>query len=56
MNRGTAIELAIGATAVGLGGREAIVSGASSVDPVLLLAMCVIVYLQSTSILSWMVP
>src|SRR3954471_23736337 len=48
--------LAIGAAAVGLGGREGVlfrkVVGWSIV---LVLIMCVIVYLQSTSILDWMV-
>jgi lactate permease len=48
--------LAIGAAAVGLGGREGeLFRRVIGWSLVLLLAMCVIVYLQSTSILSWMV-
>ena len=48
--------LAIGAAAVGMGGQEGVlfrkVVGWSIV---LILAMCVIIYLQSTGILDWMV-
>jgi lactate permease len=49
--------LAIGAAAVGLGGHEGeLFRRVIGWSLVLLLAMCVIVYLQSTSVLSWMVP
>jgi lactate permease len=49
--------LAIGAAAVGLGGREGDLFRRVVLWSVLLvLLMCVIVYLQSTSVLSWMVP
>jgi lactate permease len=49
--------LAIGAAAVGLGGREGDVFRRVVVwSVVLILLMCLIVYLQSTSVLSWMVP
>jgi lactate permease len=49
--------LAIGAAAVGLGGREGeLFRRVVGWSLVLLLAMCIIVYLHSTSILSWMVP
>jgi lactate permease len=49
--------LAIGAAAVGLGGNEGeLFRRVIGWSLVLLLAMCVIVYLQSTSVLSWMVP
>jgi lactate permease len=48
--------LAIGAAAVGLGGREGdIFRRVIGWSIVLVLVMCVIVYLQSTSLLSWMV-
>jgi lactate permease len=48
--------LAIGAAAVGLGGREGeIFRKVLGWSILLLLLMCVIVYLQSTSILDWMV-
>jgi len=49
--------LAIGAAAVGLAGREGDVFRRVLLwSIVLVLVMCVIVYLQSTSLLSWMVP
>jgi lactate permease len=49
--------LAIGAAAVGLAGREGDLFRKVFVwSIVLVLVMCVIVYLQSTSLLSWMVP
>jgi lactate permease len=49
--------LAIGAAAVGLGGREGdVFRRVVFWSVVLVLLMCVIVYLQSTSVLSWMVP
>jgi lactate permease len=48
--------LAIGAAAVGLGGREGdLLRRVLLWSVVLLLVMCVLVYLQSTSVLSWMV-
>jgi lactate permease len=48
--------LAIGAAAVGLGGREGeIFRRVLGWSILLVLLMCVIVYLQSTSILDWMV-
>jgi lactate permease len=48
--------LAIGAAAVGLAGKEGeIFRRVFGWSVVLLLAMCLIVYLQSTSLLSWMV-
>jgi lactate permease len=48
--------LAIGAAAVGLGGREGeLFRKVIGWSLLLLLVMCVIVYLQSTSVLSWMV-
>jgi lactate permease len=48
--------LAIGAAAVGLGGREGDIFRRVLVWSILLLAiMCVLAYLQSTSVLSWMV-
>jgi lactate permease len=48
--------LAIGAAAVGLGGREGeIFRRVLGWSLVLLLIMCVLVYLQSTAVLSWMV-
>ena len=49
--------LAIGAAAVGLAGQEGdIFRKVVGWSVVLVLFMAVIVYLQSTSILSWMVP
>jgi lactate permease len=49
--------LAIAAAAVGLGGREGdLFRRVVGWSIVLVLLMCVIVYLQSTSVLSWMVP
>jgi lactate permease len=49
--------LAIGAAAVGLAGREGDVFRRVIIwSIILVLIMCVIVYLQSTSLLSWMVP
>ncbi len=49
--------LAIGSAAVGLAGREGdIFRRVLGWSLVLLLVMCVIAYLQSTSVLSWMVP
>jgi lactate permease len=49
--------LAIGAAAVGLGGREGDLLRKVLVwSLVLLVLMCVLVYLQSTSVLSWMLP
>jgi lactate permease len=49
--------LAIGAAAVGLAGREGdVFRRVIFWSIVLVLLMCVIVYLQSTSLLSWMVP
>jgi lactate permease len=48
--------LAIGAAAVGLGGREGeLFRRVVGWSLVLLLIMCVLVYLQSTAVLSWMV-
>jgi len=48
--------LAIGAAAVGLGGREGDLFRKVLVwSIILVLLMCVIVYLQSTGILDWMV-
>jgi lactate permease len=48
--------LAIGAAAVGLGGREGeLFRRVIGWSIVLLLIMCVLVYLQSTAVLSWMV-
>jgi lactate permease len=48
--------LAIGAAAVGLGGREGeLFRRVLGWSIVLLLIMCVLVYLQSTAVLSWMV-
>jgi lactate permease len=48
--------LAIGAAAVGLGGREGeLFRKVLGWSIILLLIMCVLVYLQSTSVLSWMV-
>jgi lactate permease len=48
--------LAIGAAAVGLGGREGdLFRRVVGWSLLLLLIMCVLVYLQSTSLLSWMV-
>jgi lactate permease len=49
--------LAIGAAAVGLGGREGeLFRRVIGWSLLLLLIMCVLVYLQSTSVLGWMVP
>jgi lactate permease len=49
--------LAIGAAAVGLGGQEGAIFRKVFAWSVLMLAvMCILVYLQSTSVLSWMVP
>jgi lactate permease len=49
--------LAIGAAAVGLAGREGdLFRKVFGWSIVLVLLMCVIVYLQSTSLLSWMIP
>jgi lactate permease len=49
--------LAIGAAAVGLAGKEGdVFRRVVFWSIVLVLLMCVIVYLQSTSVLSWMVP
>ena len=48
--------LAIGAAAVGMGGQEGdIFRRVIGWSLLLLLFMCVLVYLQSTSVLSWMV-
>jgi lactate permease len=49
--------LAIGAAAVGLGGQEGAIFRKVLAWSLLMLAvMCVLVYLQSTAVLSWMVP
>jgi lactate permease len=49
--------LAIGAAAVGLGGQEGdLFRKVIGWSILLLLIMCVLVYLQSTAVLSWMVP
>ena len=49
--------LAIGAAAVGLGGQEGhIFRRVIGWSLLLVLLMCVLVLLQSTSVLSWMVP
>ena len=49
--------LAIGASAVGLAGKEGdLFRRVIGWSLLLLLIMCVLVYLQSTSVLSWMVP
>jgi lactate permease len=49
--------LAIGAAAVGLAGREGdIFRHVVKWSLILVLVMCVLAYLQSTSVLSWMVP
>jgi lactate permease len=49
--------LAIGAAAVGLGGQEGdLFRRVIGWSMLLLLVMCVLVYLQSTAVLSWMVP
>ena len=49
--------LAIGAAAVGMAGKEGdIFRKVIGWSVVLILVMCVLVYLQSTSVLSWMVP
>ena len=48
--------LAIGAAAVGLGGQEGeVFRKVIGWSLLLLLIMCVLVYLQSTAVLSWMV-
>ena len=48
--------LAIGAAAVGMGGREGdLFRRVVGWSLLLLLIMCILVYLQSTSLLSWMV-
>jgi len=48
--------LAIGAAAVGLGGREGdLFRRVVGWSLLLLFIMCILVYLQSTSLLSWMV-
>jgi lactate permease len=48
--------LAIGAAAVGLAGREGdLFRKVLGWSLVLILAMCVLVYLQSTAVLDWMV-
>jgi lactate permease len=49
--------LAIGAAAVGLAGREGdLFRNVVKWSLILVLIMCVVAYLQSTSVLSWMVP
>jgi lactate permease len=49
--------LAIGAAAVGMGGREGdLFRQVLKWSVLLILIMCVLVYLQSTSVLSWMIP
>jgi lactate permease len=49
--------LAIGAAAVGLGGQEGdLFRRVIGWSILLLLIMCILVYLQSTAVLSWMVP
>jgi lactate permease len=49
--------LVIGAAAVGITGREGDIFRACLVwSVVLMLALCLLVYLQSTSVLSWMLP
>jgi lactate permease len=49
--------LAIGAAAVGLTGKEGdLFRSVLKWSLILMLAMCVLAYLQSTSVLSWMVP
>jgi lactate permease len=48
--------LAIGAAAVGMGGREGeLFRRVLGWSLLLVLLMCVLVYLQSTAVLSWMV-
>jgi L-lactate permease len=48
--------LAIGAAAVGLGGQEGVIfRKVLGWSILLILIMCVIIYLQSTSVLDWMV-
>jgi L-lactate permease len=50
-------EVAIGAAAVGLAGREGdLFRKVLGWSLIMLLLMCVLVYLQSTSVLGWMVP
>jgi lactate permease len=54
--RGEAQNLAIGAAAVGMAGKEGdIFRRVLFLSIALTLVMCVIVYLQSTDVLSWMV-
>jgi lactate permease len=49
--------LAIGAAAVGMGGEEGVLfRKVVGWSVLLVLIMCVLVLLQSTSVLSWMVP
>jgi lactate permease len=49
--------LAIGAAAVGMAGKEGdLFRSVLKWSILLVLLMCVIVFLQSTSVLSWMVP
>jgi lactate permease len=49
--------LAIGAAAVGLAGREGdIFRAVLKWSLILVVVMCILAYLQSTSVLSWMVP
>src|SRR6185312_17453198 len=49
--------LAIGAAAVGLHGREGdLFRSVLGWSLLLLLIMCILVYLQSTSVLGWMIP
>ena len=49
--------LVIGAAAVGITGREGDIFRACLVwSAVLMLALCLLVYLQSTPVLSWMLP
>jgi lactate permease len=49
--------LAIGAAAVGLAGREGdLFRKVLGWSLLLLLIMCILVYLQSTSVLGWMIP
>ncbi|MEV6134405.1 L-lactate permease, partial [Streptomyces violaceusniger] len=49
--------LAIGAAAVGLAGREGeILRRVVAASAVLVPALCLLVYLQSTPILGWIVP
>ena len=49
--------LAIGAAAVGIGGQEGeLFRRVIGWSVVMLAVMCALVYLQSTAVLSWMVP